>query len=479
MTFRVTPHRSYEVGQLNAQSRYALGAALNVQVSTGVRVHKPSDDPSAQKTILNQNSILSRLDALSSVVSTTRTTLSESNQHLLDAQQLLVQAKEIAMQARDEQDPTVRQTFVSQLDGILTQLDVIANAQSNGEYLFSGTSLQTKPYSGIAAGQPVYQGSSGPATAHVAGGETITVNNSGQRVFQPTTSGSLVVFGNTGVKNGSGVSTGSATTQLTVRHTGTVYSGGSGIQAGTSSVGGDTILGSTGTHRLTITDTSGTGASGTISLNGGESVSFTSADTDLRITGPNGEVIFINTQSITAGFNGTIDLTGNGTLSIDGGLTEVPIDFSGNQIVTSSLSSSVQSFDTTNVSRAGSASVQPAETADLFQSVIALRDTLLNTHQLSAEEQDRAFALRLQDLDLASNHLLTIIGEQSVSLQNLDRTDTRLAELKLSAQTVLSNAQGTDYFAAVSQLQEQQTLLQFTMQSLTMMSSVSLVDFLN
>src|SRR5690606_19444184 len=125
------------------------------------------------------------------------------------------------------------------------------------------------------------------------------------------------------------------------------------------------------------------------------------------------------------------------------------------------------------------AAVEPAATADLFRSVIALRDTILNTHNLSTPEWNQAFDLRLQDLELASNHLLGIVGEQAASLQSLDLTETRLTGLKLNAQTILTNAEGTDYFSAVSQLQEQQTLLQFTLQSLTMMSSVSLLDFLS
>ena len=56
-----------------------------------------------------------------------------------------------------------------------------------------------------------------------------------------------------------GTDTDSATGQavLTISHTATTFAAGSGVQAGTSSPGGDTILGPAGAHTLTIIDTSG------------------------------------------------------------------------------------------------------------------------------------------------------------------------------------------------------------------------------
>ncbi|HWL07897.1 MAG TPA: flagellar hook-associated protein FlgL [Planctomicrobium sp.] len=478
MTFRITPHRSYELGQSNAQARYAHGAMLSQHISSGIRVNKPSDDPTAQRTILNQNSLISRFDAQLQVVSTTRMTLSEANDRLLDAQQLLVQAKEIGLQAHQIDEDSSRTVYVNQLNGIISQLEVLANAQSNREYLFSGTEFSTLPFTGVTHNAPTYQGSYSAGTVTVAGNATMKIHYSGQEVFQPVTQGGLVVFGNTGVTGGTGTSTGSQWTTLTLKHTESVYSGASGIQAGTSSPGGDTILGSTGTHTLTINDTSGDGSSGTISLNGGGTVAFTSADTNLKVIGSNGEFVYINTQSITAGFNGTVDITANGTLSIDGGQTEIPIDFSTNQVAINASSGNVQSFNTTGVNKVGSASVQPAATSDVFQAVIALRDTIVNAENLTNAEYNKAVDLRLQDLESASNHVMGIIGEQAVSLQSLDLTQSRLQGLKLNAQTTLSDAEGTDYFAAISKLQEQQTLLQFTMQSMVTISSVSLIDFL-
>ncbi len=479
MSFRVTPHRAFELGQMNAQQRYAQTTSLNNDVSSGIRVHKPSDDPSAQKIILNQSAILTRLAAQQDVVQRTSQTVSTANQQLLEAQQLLVKAREIGMQAVGDDEPASKAAFVTELNGILKRLENIANSQSNGEYVFAGAATGTQPFTGVGQGTPAYHAGDTTGSILIAGGLSLKVYYSGRDVFQAPTSGGVAVTGNTGVKGGTGTSTGSQWTALTVRHTSTIFSGTSGVTAGTDSVNGDTIVGAPGVHKLTINDLSGDGSSGTISLNGGEVIHFSSSDTNLKLTGPMGEVAYVNTQNVTAGFNGTIDLTANGTLSIDGGATEVPIDFTSNQMVASSQAGIVRNFDTTQVKRTGTVGVEPSATSDIFQAVIGLRDTILNKNNLSGQELDDAFARRMADLESGSNHLLGIIGEQAVSLQTLDTTSKQMETMTLNAKTTLTDAQGTDYFSAVSQLQEQQMLLQFTLQSLALMNSVSLVDFLN
>ncbi|WP_437192231.1 flagellar hook-associated protein FlgL [Planctomicrobium sp. SH527] len=478
MSFRVTPHRSYELGMSNSQARYAHSAVLNQQVSSGFRVNKPSDDPVAQKLILGQNALIARFETQLTTINSTRTVLSEANSSLLDAQQLMVKAKSIALDSSQSVEPTERTAFINELDSILAQLEQIANSQINGEYLFSGTQLNTQPFTGISSSNPIYQGSDFSSVLTIPGSQVIQTHYSGREVFQPYGSGQLTILGNSQVQAGTGTSTGTAITKLTLKHTSTAYAAGSGVEAGTGSVDGDTILGASGLHKLTINDTSGNGSSGTVSLNGGDAVSFTNADSNLKITGPDGEVVFINTQSITSGFNGTVDITSNGTLSIDGGATQIPIDFSANQMVTGSAPGVVQYFNTTNVKSTGTAVVEPSASADVFQAVISLRETILNSENLSATDRENSFERRLQQLDSASNNLLNIIGKQAVSLENLDTLETRVTSQKLNAETILSDAQSTDYFAAITQLQEQQNLLMFTLQSLTTLSKVSLVDFL-
>jgi len=478
MSMRITPHRQYELGQTRSQMHYAQGAKLQEQMSTSSRVNKPSDDPTAQKVILNQTAMLQQLTTQSNSVDTARHILSDAQTQVRDAQQLLVKAKTIALQARQSTDPSEREVSVQQLDSLLLQMETIANSKSDGQYLFGGTQTGDPPFTGIAQGNAVYQASSESARISVPGHPDIKTYYNGLDVFQPPTGGELVISGSTGIVSGAGTSSGSASTTLTIRHTLTTFSGGSGIQAGTSSADRDTILGESGTHVLTIHDTSGDGTSGTISLNGGPIVSFTSNDDNLLITGPQGEQVYVNTQSIVAGFNGTINLAASGTLSLDQGATEVPVDFSSSQLLTANDGNVVQFFDTTGLKLTGTVAVSPARTNDVFQSIQNLKDAILNPKGLSASDAEAAFDRSLQDLDGANDHLLSIIGEQSVDLEHLDSLQSRIEALQLNAQTLLSSVQATDYPTALTQLQEQQNLLQFTLQTISTMNSISILDFL-
>jgi flagellar hook-associated protein 3 len=477
MSFRVTPHRQYELGQYQAQNRYAQSARLQNQISSGVKISSPSDDPAGLKVVLSQQSLLQRYTTQLDSLDRAKTVLTDAQTQIQDAQQIFVTAKNLALQARQSTDESERSVIVRQLDGLLTQLQSIANSQSGGEYLFSGTLTGTMPFptNEAAAG---YQGSSQAGEINLPGVGTISTFYSGQDVFQPGTSGNIVVTGKTGVASGTGTSSGSAPTTLIVRHTSTTYAGGSGLQPGASSADGDTIIGAAGTHKITLVDTSGTGTSGTVSLDGGSSIPFTSADGDLKITGPDGQVVFINTQSITPGFNGTVDITADGTLSIDGGTTETPIDFSSDQVLTNDSLGVVQHFDTSAAVRTGTVTVEPGNNTDLFQTIKSLRDTIANTSALSSADLNAAFDRRMQELDAASNHLLDIIGQQSVSLEQIDKVQSRIQTLQLNSQTTLNDAQSTDYTEAAVQLQEQQNLMQYTLQTLSLLNNISLIDFL-
>lgn len=478
MSFRITPHRQFQVSRLQMQQRTAEAARLQMQVSSGVRVHRPSDDPYGQKVILHQQSAISRIETQLAAVSSTRNTLSAAHVQLLDARQLVSQASTLTMQARQSTDPAERTVIAQQIDSLLGQLERIANAQFQGAYLFSGTSTQTQPFVTDGDGNFVYQGGAASAANNLAGQGNVTVYSSGQNVFQPMSSGSLVLIGPTGARSGLGTSSGSAPSTLLVQHTQTTYLGGSGVQPGASSPGGDTVIGTLGTHQLTIHDASGTGAFGTVSLNGGETVDFTSGDVDLQVTGPNGEVVYLDLSAVAAGFSGTIDLTADGTLSLDGGLNEVPIDFSENQTLTNDNLQIVRHFDTRGITQAGSDSVSLESNRDLFGVLRGLRNDLENVRGLSPEQWDVAMGRHLADLEAIQGNLLEVIGQQSVALEHLDRLEHRLGDLKLESQRVLNETEGADFVESILKLQEEQNLLQYSLASLSLLNDVSILDYL-
>ncbi|MEZ6130989.1 MAG: flagellar hook-associated protein FlgL [Planctomycetaceae bacterium] len=476
MAIRITPHRQLETGRLYARWHADQSAILTNQIASGVRVHKPSDDPHATKRILDYRAIGSHYAAQSSTIDGVRSILNDAHSQIRSAQQQVVSARDVALQVLRLDDPVAAKAFAQEISATLKSLEVIANTRSNGHYLFSGNELATQPYGDLSV-QSDYQGGANSGSIQIAGAGSIKTYYSGDDVFQTGLGGSTVVRGNTGAAGGVGTASGPGRSSLIVEHTTTVYAGASGIQPGSRSPGGDTVIGQTGTHQLQVIDTSGTGSAGTISLNGGDAIAFTSADTDLAITGPNGEIVYVDTTAIAAGFSGTVDFEANGTVSLDGGLTNVPIDFSQTQTLVDEQGN-VRHLDTRGIDRSGIDTVSMTGNSDIFETLRSLRDDLLNFESFTTVEWTEAVGQHLNALNHSHDHLLDIVGEQSVDLQTLDRLQERGNELKFEAEKVLAELEGTDFTEAVLRLQESQNMNQFTLAALANVFQVSILDYL-
>jgi flagellin-like hook-associated protein FlgL len=293
---------------------------------------------------------------------------------------------------------------------------------------------------------------------------------SGSEIFQSTDRQSTVYIGDTGARAGIGRDSGIASGQLIVRHISTSYPAGSGLAAGTDSASGDTIIGQ---HVLTVDSTNGT-----ISLDGGPTVSLSPPDANLKIIGKHGDVVYVNITGLSAGFNGDVVITGSGTLSVDGGLSETAIDFSNNQIIADSRNNRVTNVDSRGISQTGVEELEYYGTSDAFRVLIDLRDELLNLRNLKKPEWVDAMNRRLGDVERVHDHLLKIVSEQAVSLENLDAVQTRAEDYQLETQRAISDAESADLIEVVSKLQAEQNQLQFVYASSARLLSISLLDFL-
>lgn len=459
-------------------------AKIQAQLSSGLRLQRPSDDPVGVRTLLIQKARDVRLDTQIKNIGTATFRLNNSVSQLLDASKLITQARDIAIQAPSVLDSNEAELLAGQVDSLLDRLLALANTRDDDTFLFGGTKTESAPFvvternqnGTIAAIE--YRGGSDSTVVTIGQGQSVEVQYSGADVFQTRTRQKSVLIGNTGAAIGAGTDNGIGTSQLEVTHTLTTYAAGSGVQAGSSSAAGDTVIGPAGAHVLTINDTSGTGASGLVSLNGGTPVPFASTDTDLVVSGPFGERVFVNTTAITAGFNGDVALTATGTLSIDGGLSSQSIDFSTNQQITDSQTGAVTNIDSSAVRRTGTDAIEYAGTADVFQSLIQLRDDLLNARDLEPIALQESLNRRLGDLDRVHNSMLVTVGRQSATLQNLETVQARAEDLQLEIAGVISDIESADVTKLAIDLQNETTLLQFTFASSMQLLNQNLLDFL-
>ncbi|MBM4075900.1 MAG: hypothetical protein FJ267_09675, partial [Planctomycetes bacterium] len=409
---------------------------------------------------------------------------------LTEARQILTQAREIALDVNDaSHDPAADEAFANQIDVALTRLIGVANQRlTDGRALFGGAASANSPYEVVldpATGRPsrvTYKGSQFDSEAIVNQGLSFGTLIAGSRVFESRLRGATIFSGTTGAKAGTGTDSASGIGALVVARTGsTTYSNipSSGIAAGTSSNTGDTIVGPSGSHQLVINDTSGTAASGTISLNGGPSISFTNADTNLKLTGPKGEVVYVNTSSIAAGFNGQVNLGANATLSTDGGATSTPVDFtSSNQVVKNSLTGEVTNVDSTAIRYAGTDRLTYPGTSDVFETLIQLRDAIRNPQGMSTQQRSEIISSTINDLDRQIVGVIDTMGVQSVKAENLKFLEERTADVQLKLQNETDVIENVDLTKAVTELTKEQNLYQIGLQITARINSLSLADFL-
>ncbi len=480
MPMRVTMNTMLERALSNARRQTDRLAALSVQAQTGNRIQQPSDDPAAAVALLSNRAHDERLTTYLTNVSAARNRLDMSVTSLQQVGDVLTQARSLAIEGSNSgYNPGAFRALATEVDSLLTRLQDLANTQFEGRYLYAGTASDTRPFvADPVTGSVRYQGADDRGAVPINTNQSVDVFYAGREIFQARDRQATVFRGTTGAAAGLGTDSAVGQGTLQVRHTATSYAAGSGVQPGTGSAASDTVLGPPGAHQLTVIDTTGTGAGGTVSLNGGPPVAFTSTDMNLPVTDNDGRTVFVNTTAITPGFNGSVALTAAGTLSTDGGATTVPIDFTADQVVTDAATGAVTHVDTTGVRGAGDEHLERPGTYDAFQILAALRDDLNNKRGLSAAEHVEAIAGRLGELERIHDHVLGIIGEQSANLQNLEGLQAQLGDIQLQGKKQAAELNGADFAALVLNLQSQQSLFQATLAVTARLFDQSLLDFI-
>ena len=162
------------------------------QLSSGLRVSEPSDDPEAADLILRLNMSLSRNEQFTSNITSAQSMLSTTTDALDGVQQIIAQLQTTMAQVANGTEATAIPTFAATVDGYISQALAQANTQFNGKYVFGGTQTQTPPYvlTPNAAPPPsetvTYNGNAGTISYAVAEGQTQQVNVSGQEAFNGT-----------------------------------------------------------------------------------------------------------------------------------------------------------------------------------------------------------------------------------------------------------------------------------------------------
>ena len=484
MQFRTTAQTSNSQA-IRFISQYSANI-FNLQndISSGIDLRKASDDPIAFRQVSSLTRQLQELDSEAIAIADAEAKLNTSVSSVQQAFEVLNSAKVLAQQGVQASSESERSALAVELESALDRLIDLAKSQNAGSFLYSGARSDKTPYEfgdPLVEGGPLvanYQGSSESSFAFIGRNIAIETFYSGEEIFSNSQREDVVVYGSTGAKNGAGTDSMVGRANLIVEHSLTTYEGTSGVAAGSSSVAGDTIVGATGTHQISITDTSGTGEFGTVRLNNGDEVNWSLTDTDLEIVAGGGAKVFLDMSGITAGFSGDVNLTSEATLSVDGGATTTLVDFSNSQTIVDSTTGEQVHIDTSEIGSVGTDYLEFPGTSNAFQVLHELIEDFKGVRNLDAAEFSESLDQSIGHLTRLADEALVAIGRQSASLASLDELGSRVGTLQLESQVQISDLQATDIPTAVLNLQNQQNLLEFTYSITASIASTSILDFL-
>lgn len=185
MSMRISTNTIYQAGISRISSLQSDQSRLQQQISTGVRILTPSDDPVAASRALELKQAMSSNNQYASNRIIAQNQLSAAESTLGNVSDLLLAAQSTLVSAGNPTYSNEQRGYLAtELRGSLDQLIGLANTRDGtGNYLFSGFQAGTAPFV-KSAGTAVYQGDGGVQMLQVAAGRQMAVNETGDQVFQ-------------------------------------------------------------------------------------------------------------------------------------------------------------------------------------------------------------------------------------------------------------------------------------------------------
>ncbi len=217
---RISTNTMYELGTRQITDLQASLVRTQQQVSSGMRILSPADDPVAAAAALGMDQALAINDQFALNRSNAKSTLSEEESVMQSINSLLQSVKDVVVGAGNGAlDDSQRKMFATQLRSNFDELMSLANSRdSSGNYMFAGYQTGSQPYTESATGA-TYGGDQGQRMLQVGAARQMAVSDAGPTIFEAGMSGNGRFVTAAGATNtGTGlISTGSVTdqTQLT------------------------------------------------------------------------------------------------------------------------------------------------------------------------------------------------------------------------------------------------------------------------
>jgi len=218
---RISTSQAFDTSLQQLQKRQSELGEAQQQLTTGKRVTKASDDPTAAARAERALASIARIDADKRGVEASKGLMSQTESALGDANDLLQRARELIVSAGNGSygDPQ-RKSVATELKGIRDQLYAVANRSdgANG-YLFGGQGSSQAPFID-APGAVQFRGTAGQS--QIAGTEGLPITMDGGATWLSARTGNGVFETKVTASNGSAtIDTGSVVNPSAL--TGSIY----------------------------------------------------------------------------------------------------------------------------------------------------------------------------------------------------------------------------------------------------------------
>ena len=174
---RITHSILFNTTLANIQQYNARLLQTYEEASSGRRLHRPSDDPTGTRRVLDLRGTLSSLEQFKSQRVVTTSLLEGTDTALQNVETLLLSAKGLALRGvNDTLGPEQRATLASEVGGLLHQAIALGNSDVNGRYLFAGQANDQPPFSEQATATSTGRTATPSGTLTPLGVDDLTIN---------------------------------------------------------------------------------------------------------------------------------------------------------------------------------------------------------------------------------------------------------------------------------------------------------------
>jgi flagellar hook-associated protein 3 len=294
------------------QSQQALSAALQ-QVSTGLRVNQPSDDPSASANLVVSLAASANVDRYTTNASTVLTQMQSADSAVSSVVTALNSALTLGTSgANGTNNSADRQSTANQVASVLSTIVALANTSFQGAYAFGGSASSAPPF---VAASTTYTSAQGPAvsplsttTALTAGSlTTISDATTGDTMIFKAAAGDTIATLQAAITSAVSAGTLSSGTSATISAAGQLAIGTSSSTAGIVVSSNDAVLGS-------MAAAPGTQVANSYAYVGNSNVNRVQVgdSTNVAISVP-GDKMFTSGTNVIGSLNGLITALQNGT----------------------------------------------------------------------------------------------------------------------------------------------------------------------